>query len=38
MPYVMLILFPAGLVAIGICNYRRIWITARNLVEQCSDD
>lgn len=38
MLYVMLILFPAGLIAIGIFNYRRIRITARRLVEQYGDD
>ena len=38
MPYVMLILLPAGLVAIGLFNYRRIRVTARRLVEQYGDD
>ena len=38
MTYVMLVLLAAGLIAIGIFNYRHIRITARKLVKQYGDD
>ena len=38
MPYVMLVLLPACLIAIGLFNYRRIRLTARKLVEQYGDE
>jgi hypothetical protein len=38
MLYVMLVLLPACLIAIGLFNYRRIRITAQKLVEQYADE
>ena len=38
MSFVMLILLPASLIAIGLFNYRRIRVTARKLVEQYADE